>query len=115
MRKNKKGRKFGRKRDQRRALLESLARALVLHGHISTTEAKAKELRSFIEPIITKSKTGSLQNIRSANKLFDEKASKKLILDIGPRYKERKGGYTRITRRVSRKTDSAKMAVIELV
>ena len=71
MHKNKKGKKFGRKRDQRKALLRSLARALVLHGRISTTEAKAKELRTFIEPMITKSKIGSVQTIRFFGRFFD--------------------------------------------
>ena len=109
------GKKFGRKRDQRKALLRSLARALVLHGRISTTEAKAKELRTFIEPIITKSKIESVQTIRFLGRFFGEDVSRKLISDIGPKYKDRNGGYTRITKRNPRKTDSAKLAVIEFV
>ena len=115
MNKNKKGRKFGRKRDQRKALLKSLARALILHGKIATTEAKAKELRMFIEPMVTRSKDKSLQNVRFLNRYFDKIVLKKLFVDIGPKYTERNGGYTRVTKRTPRKTDSAKMAIVEFV
>ncbi|MFY9457316.1 MAG: 50S ribosomal protein L17 [Candidatus Spechtbacterales bacterium] len=112
----KRGRKFGRMRDQRHALLRSLAQALVLHGKIVTTEARAKELRSFIEKIVTKSRTGTLYARRSNAKNFKDKAAQvKIISDIAPRYKDRNGGYTRIIKRVPRRTDSAKMAVIEFV
>lgn len=116
MSKIKRGRKFGRLRDQRNALLRSLAQALVLHGKITTTEARAKELRSFIEKIVTKSRTGTLYARRSNTKSFkDKSAQTKIISDIAPRYKERRGGYTRIVKRAPRRTDSAKMAVIEFV
>lgn len=115
MHKNKKGRKFGRIRDQRQALMKSLARALILNEKVNTTEAKAKELRVYIEPIITKTKENSLQATRFLARLFDNSARKKLISDIAPRYKNRKGGYTRIIKRMPRRHDSARMAVIEFV
>jgi len=116
MNKAKRGKKFGRKRDERTALMRSLAQALVLHEKITTTEAKARELRGYIEKIVTKSGKGTLNSRRMIARDFrDVKAAKKLFSDIGPRYKARNGGYTRIIKRVPRKTDSAKMAVIEFV
>lgn len=110
-----KNRKFGLKRDQRKALLKSLAANLILVEKIITTEAKAKELRPFVEKLITKSKKNSLSSIRCLSSYFPEKARKKIVEQIGPRYKERAGGYTRIIKLAPRKTDSAKMAIIELV
>ena len=115
MKHGKKNRKFGRKRDQRKALLKSLAANLILKEKITTTEAKAKELRPFIEKLITKSKENNLSSIRCLARYLPEKARKKIVEQIGPRYKERAGGYTRIIKLGARKTDSAKMAVIELV
>ncbi len=94
----------------------SLAQALVLRGKITTTEAKAKELRGFIEKIVTKSKADTLYARRSSAKSFKDKAAAvKIIKDIAPRYKDRNGGYVRIVKRVPRRSDSAKMAVIEFV
>lgn len=115
MNKSKQGRKFGKKRDQRKALLRSLARALILHGKIVTTEAKAKEVRVYIEPMVEKAKYNSLQTTRLLARSFGENIVKKLISDIGPRYKDRHGGYTRIIKCSRRKIDSAKMAIIEFV
>ncbi len=115
MHKGKKGRKFGRKTGVRGALLRSLSRALILNEKITTTQEKAKELKKFIEPFITKSKDDSLVTRRFFARFFDEKAARKLMSSVGPRYKERKGGYTRIIKRAPRKSDSAKMSVIEFV
>lgn len=128
MKKLKKGRKLSRKRDQRRALLKSLALALILNEKIKTTEAKAKELRSFLEKYINRARQISLkQNLgrqaknsdlatrRLLSKFFPPSVVKKLIGEIGPRYKERSGGYTRIIKLGLRKSDGAKMAIIELV
>ncbi|MBC7074156.1 50S ribosomal protein L17 [Candidatus Parcubacteria bacterium] len=115
MRKRKKHRKFHRKRDQRRALLKSLARELFLHGKIKTTLAKAKELKSFSERFIEKSKEKNLTNLRYLRRFFDKKVVKKLFEEIGPKYKERKGGYTRIIKLGPRESDGAEMAIIELV
>lgn len=115
MRKQKQGRKFGRKRDQREALLNGLARALILNGKIETTEAKAKELRLFIEPVITSSKIDTIHKRRLISKKIGQDVVKKLFLEVGTKYKDRNGGYTRIIKRVNRKGDAAKIAVIELV
>lgn len=116
MNKAKRGKKFGRKRDERTALMRGLAQALVLHEKITTSEAKARELRGYIEKIVTKSKKDTVNTRRMIARDFrDAKAAKKLVSDIGPRYRARNGGYTRIIKRVPRRTDSAKMAVIEFV
>lgn len=115
MKKLKKGRKLSRKRNQRRALLKLLAQALFLHGKIKTTEAKAKELSKFAEKFITRSKKENLASRRILARYFSRNLVKKLVDEIGPKYKERKGGYTRIIKLNPRKSDGAKMAIIELV
>lgn len=115
MHKGKKGRKFHRKTGPRGALLKSLSRALILHEKITTTEERAKELARFVEPLITKSRHNSLAARRFFARFFDARVVEKLMTSFGPRYKERRGGYTRIIKRGPRKTDSAKMSVIEFV
>lgn len=115
MRKRVKGRKFNRKRDQRRALLRSLAEALVRNEHIETTETKAKELRPYIERWVTKSANNSVQTRRLLRAHFSEEVTNKLLEDIGPRYKARAGGYTRIIKRGHRVRDNAPRAIIEFV
>lgn len=115
MRKRNKGRKFGRETDQRKALLRSIARAIFLHGKIKTTEAKAKEARIIIEKLITKAKKGGLTSARLLARDLSPELVKKLIGQIAPQYKERKGGYTRIIRLGQRRTDGAEMVIIELV
>lgn len=115
MKKAVKGRKFGRKRDQRTALMRSLAESLVKHERIETTEAKAKELRPFIEKWVTKSGNNTLQVRRSLRSEFTKETTQKLLDEIGPRYKERPGGYTRIVKRGARTGDAAKRAIIEFV
>lgn len=115
MRHRKRGRKFTKSKDQRKALLRSLASSLIIKEKITITEAKAKELRSFVEKSITRSKKDTLVNQRLLLKNFSNKVVKKLLKDLGPRYKNRSGGYTRITKISPRKSDGAKMAVIELI
>ncbi|MAF20467.1 MAG: 50S ribosomal protein L17 [Parcubacteria group bacterium] len=119
MKHGKKGRKFGRTRDQRKALLKGLAVNLILKEKITTTEAKAKEVRPFIEKLITKSKTvepgSELAKARYLARYLPDKARKKMIKEIGPRFQGRAGGYTRITKLGLRQADAAKMAIIELV
>ncbi|MBD3207884.1 MAG: 50S ribosomal protein L17 [Candidatus Nealsonbacteria bacterium] len=115
MKKRKKGRKLSRVKDQRKALLRSLSRELVLRGRIKTTEAKAKELAGFIEKKITQAKEDNLQTRRLLAKHFSDEVVKKLVEEIAPKYKERPGGYTRILKLPSRKSDAARMAIIELV
>jgi len=115
MRKRKKGRKLSRKRDQRKALLRIIASALLLKGKIRTTEAKAKEVSSFVEKQITRAKNDKLQSRRILLRTFSPKIVKKLFSEIAPNYKERKGGFTRIIKLGPRKSNGAKMAIIELV
>ena len=115
MRKRKKGKKLSRDRDQRKALLKSLAVSFILHKKIKTTKAKAKELSRFIEPLITRAKIDNLNNTRFLNKFFPPKIVQKLVKDIAPQYKNRKGGYTRIIKLGPRKLNGAEMAIIELV
>lgn len=115
MNKRVKGRKLGRKRDQRNALMRHLAYSLVKYERIETTHAKAKELRPFIERWITKSRDRSLARYRLAVSALGVEAAKKLRDEIAPRYKNRNGGYTRIMKRMPRKGDGANRAIIEFV
>ncbi len=115
MRKQKIGRKLSRKHDQRKALLKSLAGALFLNEKIKTTEAKAKEVSRFAEKFITRAKKGDLPSRRILARYFSKDLVKKLVGETGLRYKERKGGYTRIIKLGPRKSDGAKMAFIELI
>ena len=116
MKKLQKGRKLGRERDQRRALLKHLARALILEERITTTEAKAKEVRPFVERTITYTKKeNQLHARRLIGKYFGDDVTIKLMNELGPRYKNRPGGYTRIIKLPARTRDSARMAIIELV
>ena len=115
MRKRKKGKKFGRVKEQRKALMRSLASSLVLHKKIKTTETKAKELRRFIELLITKARTGDLHKRRQVRRYLSDSLTKRLFDDIAPSYKERPGGYTRIIKLAPRESDGARMAQIELI
>ena len=110
------GRKFDRSTNQRRALFRSLVTDLLRHEKLTTTEAKAKEIRGIAERIITLGKKGGLHHRRQAlSFLLDKDVAAKLFSEIGPRYKERPGGYTRITKLGQRKGDAAFIAMIELV
>jgi large subunit ribosomal protein L17 len=115
MRKRKKGRKLSRKRDQRKALLRTMAASLFLKGKIRTTLAKAKELSKFAEKQVTRAKLANLAAQRKLYSFFPQAVVKKLVSEIAPIYKDRKGGYTRIIKLGPRKTDGAKMAIIELL
>ncbi len=115
MKKLQKGRKFHRERDQRRALLNTLASSLVLKEKIKTTEAKAKELSPYIQRKITRAKKGDMASRRFLAQFFADKIVKKLMEDIALRYKDRKGGYVRVIKAGPRKSDSSRMAIIELV
>ena len=107
---------LGRERGQRRSLVKSLLRSLVIHEGITTTETKAKELRKYVEPLVTKANLGTLASRRLiVSRIGDEKAAKKLIEKIAPAYKDRKGGYTRVIKLPLRKGDGAKMAHIQFV
>jgi large subunit ribosomal protein L17 len=116
MRHRKKGRYFNRTAEHRSAMLRNMAASLFLHGRLETTTAKAKELRRYAEPLITKAKRGDLHARRLvARKIQDEAALAKLFGEIGPRYLERPGGYTRVRHLGHRPGDAADMAIIELV
>lgn len=115
MRKHDKNRKFGRERGQRKALLKSLMRSLIIHEGIDTTEAKAKEIRPHIEKLITIARKGSSASQKLVTARLGAEASRKLIVTIAPKYKERNGGYTRVIKLPIRKTDASKMARIEFV
>ncbi len=113
--KRKKGRKFHRETDQRRAFIKSLLEAFIMKEKIKTTLARAKEISGIAEKLITRAKSQSLSARREASKKLSYKASKKLIDKVVPQYKERNGGYTRILKVGPRKGDGAEMAIIEFV
>ena len=116
MRHKRKGRKLGRTSSHRKAMLANMAIALFQHEKIKTTEPKSKELRRTAEKLITLAKRGDLHARRLAAKtVHDKEILQKLFDDIGPRYAERQGGYTRIIKLGMRFGDGAHMAVIELV
>jgi large subunit ribosomal protein L17 len=116
MRHRKAGRQLRRTSEQRMALLRNLATSLIVEEAIVTTEAKAKELRPFIERLITKAKSGTLHDRRLAGRhVRQREAADKLFTDLGPRFAKRAGGYTRILKTGHRKGDGADMARIELV
>tara|TARA_B100002019_G_C20980785_1_gene455714 strand:+ start:152 stop:556 length:405 start_codon:yes stop_codon:yes gene_type:complete len=116
MRHKKKGRKLGRKIGNRRALLMNLACQLILHKKIKTTDPKAKELRSFIEPLITLAKKDSLHARRLVIKKIPKKNIVRILFeDIAPLFSERPGGYTRIIKLGLRDNDRAPVSIIEFV
>ena len=116
MRHRVKGRKFNRTSEHRRALMRNLATSLLKHKKITTTLEKAKELRGFIEPIITKAKTDSVASKRYVNDdIKDRSVVKELFTEIVAKIGERPGGYTRVVRLGQRKGDGAELAIIELV
>lgn len=110
------GRTLGRRTAQREALLQGLVAQLIRHERITTTEAKARETRAMAERMITKGRKGGLNDRRIAMAyLTDKQAVGKLFDEVGPRYADRNGGYTRIVKLMPRKGDSAPMALLELV
>lgn len=118
MRHRKKEHILGRERAPRKALMRSLAEGLVLHESIETTLAKAKALRVFIEPLVTKAAKGKNPLVvrrKLQQVLYTDRAINKMIKDIAPRYKERPGGYTRIVKLGHRASDAADTARIEFV
>ena len=116
MRHKKKGRKLGRKVGNRKALLRNLACQLILHKKIKTTDPKAKELRSFIEPLITLAKKDNLHSRRLViRKLPKKNVVRILFKEIAPLFSNRPGGYTRITKLGLRDNDRAPVSIIEFV
>ena len=116
MRHRKSGRKLSRKTAHRKALMSNLASALITHKKIKTTEAKAKELRMFIEPLVTYAKRGDLHARRQVLKRIRHKPIVRELFDnIGPVFSNRDGGYTRITKLGYRDNDCAPISIIEFV
>ena len=110
------GRQLNRNSSHRKAMFRNMAVSLIEHELIKTTLPKAKELRRFAEPLITKSKSDSVANRRLAfSRLRDDAAVGKLFAELGPRYQERPGGYLRILKCGYRPGDKAPMAYVELV
>ena len=116
MRHQKKGRKLGVNPPHRKAMLRNLAANLIEHKRIKTTDARAKELRTFIEPLVTKAKKGDLNSIRQiARHLPRKEVVYALVHEIAPNYTERPGGYTRIVKLGFRDNDRASVSLIEFV
>ena len=117
-------RKFGRNADHRKAMLRNLATSVIMYGKVETTYAKAMDMRSVVDELITLGKRGDLSARRQAgafirNVVADEKTQQtvlqKLFSDVAPKYADRNGGYTRVVKTGVRKGDAAPMAYIELV
>ena len=110
------GRKLGRTSSHRTAMFRNMAAALIKHEQITTTLPKAKELRPYVEKLITLAKKGQLSHRRLAHaRLLDDTQLVKLFKVLGPRYAAREGGYTRVIKAGLRASDAAPMAIIELV
>jgi large subunit ribosomal protein L17 len=109
-------RKFGKEKTQRHALMSSLARNLIRDSKIRTTTAKAKELRPYVEKLVTKAKIATVASRRLVNsRIKSAVETKKLFDTIAPKYKSRNGGYTRIVRLPNRELDGSPMSLIEFV
>jgi len=116
VRHRRKGKKLGVNPSHRRALLANLAENLIIHKRIKTTDARAKELRRYIEPLVTKAKKGDLNSIRMiAKKIRHKNILNILLSDIAPVYEKRNGGYTRIIKLGFRDNDRASVSLIEFV
>jgi large subunit ribosomal protein L17 len=119
MRHQKKGRKFNRSASHRKAMMSNLASALILHKRIQTTDAKGKELRGFVERLVSYAKQGDVHSRRLIHKKIKGKRAKQitniLIHDIAPTYEDRNGGYTRLIKLNNRKNDNASISLIEFV
>ena len=114
MRHRRKGKKLGVNPSHRRALLANLAENLIIHKRIKTTDARAKELRRYIEPLVTKAKKGDVNSIRMiARKIRHKNILNILLSDIAPVYEKRNGGYTRIIKLGFRDNDRASVSLIE--
>lgn len=114
--------KLRRNSDQRKALLRDLVTDIIIHERLTTTEAKAKELKKLADKMITLAKDGSLsarriaaETVRFEDVKEGQNALQKLFSELGPRYQDRQGGYTRIIKTIPRRGDAAPMAIIEFV
>jgi large subunit ribosomal protein L17 len=110
------GRKLQRTSSHRQAMFRNMAASLIKHEQITTTVAKAKELRPYVEKLVTLAKKGGLSNRRLAHaRIMDEAQERKLFEVIGPRYANRNGGYTRVIKAGIRISDASPIAIIEFV
>ncbi|HOH97762.1 MAG TPA: 50S ribosomal protein L17 [Candidatus Cloacimonadota bacterium] len=110
------GRKFGRETDARRLMMRNLVKSMVEHGQITTTLAKAKEMRRFVERVVTYGKANTVHSRRLAYSVLGDRALvKKLFDDIAPAFADRNGGYTRVLKAGFRRGDNAPLAVIQFV
>ena len=110
-------RKLGRDNKHRRSMLANMTKDVIMHGQITTTVTRAKEVRKFVDKMITYGKNGSLVSRRRALAFLenDTVAVKRVFDELAPRYKDRNGGYTRIIKLDERRGDDAQMAIIQLV
>ena len=119
MRHQKKGRKLNRTASHRKALFSNLAASLVIHKKIRTTEAKGKELRTYVERLVTYAKRGDIHGRRLIQKKISGKRGKEianiLLHDIAPAFADRQGGYTRLIKLNNRKNDNAPVSLVEFV
>ena len=116
MRHKVRGKKFGRVSDQRKLMLKNLVVSLIEHGRINTTVAKAKEMRSLAEKVITYAKKGTVHHRRLAFRILNNRTLVKKVFDeLAPRYEDRNGGYTRVLKNGVRRGDCASMAIIEFI
>ena len=119
MRHQKKGRKFNRTASHRKAMMSNLASSLIIYKRIQTTDAKSKELRGFVDRLITYAKKGDIHARRLIQKRIQGKRAKQianiLIHEIAPNYESRNGGYTRIIKLNNRKNDNASVSLIEFI
>jgi large subunit ribosomal protein L17 len=116
MRHLKQGRKFHRKKGQRVAFKRSIAQNLIIKGHIRTTDARAKEMKREVDKLVTMAKKQTIASLRILIARLSKPVAMKLFYDIAPRYADRKGGYTRVTKVSRVRTgDAAAMSVIEFV
>ena len=106
-------RKFGREKSQRKALMKSLATALIENGKIKTTEAKAKTLSGFMDELVIKALNNNINSRRGLSKNIGARVVGKLVNEVAPKFKDKKSGFTRIIRLGQRKSDSAPMVLIE--
>ena len=119
MRHHKRGRKFNRTASHRKAMMSNLASELIIHKRIQTTDAKGKELRGFVERLVSYAKKGGIHGRRLIQKKIQGTRAKQianiLIHDIAPTYEDRNGGYTRLIKLKNRKNDNASISLIEFV
>ncbi len=108
-------RKFGRVKKVRDGLIKSLALALIVEGRIKTTDAKARELRPFVEKLVTQGRLGTIASRRALISKVGSIGAAKIVKDWAPKYVSRAGGYTRITKLQARVSDGSLMAVVEFV